>query len=64
MENVKNAFAVNGRYMAQLKGQNIVLIDDVFTSGATLNECARTLKKYGAAQVFVLTLARVTREEF
>lgn len=64
MENVKNAFAVNGRYMAQLKGRNIMLIDDVFTSGATLNECARTLKKYGAACVSVLTLARVTREEF
>lgn len=63
-ENVKNAFAVNGRYMQLLKGKTVTLVDDVFTSGATLNECARTLKKCGAAQVFVLTIARVTREEF
>jgi ComF family protein len=62
-DNVKNAFAVNGRYLMQMKGRNVLLIDDVFTSGATLNECARTLKKYGAAQVFVLTLARVTRDD-
>ena len=63
-DNVKNAFAVNGRCMNMMKGRNVLLIDDVFTSGATLNECARTLKKRGAAQVFVLTIARVTRDEF
>jgi ComF family protein len=62
-DNVKNAFAVNGRYLSELKGQNVMLIDDVFTSGATLNECARTLKKYGAASIYVLTIARVTRDE-
>lgn len=61
--NVKNAFAVNGRYMHELRGKAVLLVDDVFTSGATLNECARTLKKHGAAQVCVLTIARVTREE-
>lgn len=62
-DNVKNAFAVNGRYMQEIKGKNALLVDDVFTSGATLNECARTLKKHGAEKVFVLTVARVTREE-
>ncbi|MBI1214313.1 MAG: ComF family protein [Alphaproteobacteria bacterium] len=63
-ENVKNAFAVNGRHLARIAGRNVLLIDDVFTSGATLNECARTLKKHGAEKVNVLTVARVTREEF
>ena len=62
-ENVRNAFAVNDRYLGGIKGKNILLVDDVFTSGATLNECARTLKKYGATQVCVLTLARVTRDD-
>jgi ComF family protein len=61
-KNVRNAFAVNKKHA--LKGKNILLIDDVFTSGATLNECARALKKAGAQKVFVLTIARVTREEF
>ena len=63
-ENVKGAFAVNGRYLTALPGKTVLLVDDVYTSGATLNECARTLKKHGAAKVFVLTIARVTREEF
>lgn len=61
-DNVKNAFAVNGRYMNILKGKNALLIDDVFTSGATLNECARTLKKYGTEKVFILTIARVAKD--
>lgn len=63
-ENVHGAFTVNSDYADLLKGKNILLIDDVFTSGATLNECARILKAAKAAQVNVLTIARVAREEF
>lgn len=62
--NVRGAFAVTPRHAEKIKGKNIMVIDDVFTSGATLNECARVLKRADAANVFVLTLARVTREEF
>ncbi len=40
-----------------LKGKNILLLDDVVTTGATTNECAKMLKIYGAAKVYVLTLA-------
>ena len=46
-----------------LKDRHVLLIDDVYTSGATLNECARALKKGGASTVSVLTVARVTKEE-
>jgi predicted amidophosphoribosyltransferase len=38
-----------------------LLIDDVFTSGATVDECARTLKRYGVAAVDVLTVARTLK---
>ena len=61
--NVRGAFAVDEKQAAGLTGKNILLVDDVFTSGATLNECARILKKSGAAQVYVLTIARVTRDD-
>ncbi|MDX9689585.1 MAG: ComF family protein [Alphaproteobacteria bacterium] len=57
--NVAKAFAVNPRF--DVSGQTLVLIDDVFTSGATVSECARVLKKAGAASVRVITLARVAR---
>lgn len=56
-KNVRKAFALNPR--CDVKGKNIVLIDDVYTTGATVKECAETLLKKGAARVDVLTLARV-----
>ena len=43
-------------------GTRLLLIDDVFTSGATVDECARTLKHYGAAAVDVLTVARTLKD--
>jgi len=54
--NVAGAFAM--RKGADVKGRRIVLVDDVLTSGATVNECARTLLEAGAAAVHVVTLAR------
>lgn len=44
-----------------VRGKKLVLIDDVFTTGATVDACARALKRAGADKVFVLTLARVVR---
>lgn len=52
---VKNAFEIVG---SALEGENILLVDDVFTSGATASYCAKALKKKGAGKVYVLTLAR------
>lgn len=53
---VKNAFIVERPKL--IAGQNILLVDDVFTSGSTSSHCAKVLKKNGAAEVNVLTLAR------
>lgn len=59
--NVRGAFAVPARRRDRLAGRRVLLIDDVFTSGATAEECARVLLRNGAAGVDVLTLARVVR---
>ena len=48
-KNVLNAFTMQTN---NINGQNVLLIDDVLTTGATLNECARTLKLAGAAEVY------------
>ncbi len=55
--NIKGAFEVNRPEW--VSGKNILLVDDVFTTGATVNEAARTLKKNGAGKVHVFTLGRV-----
>ncbi len=55
--NLKGAFTVTDP--ARLAGRAVLLVDDVFTTGSTANECARTLRRNGATEVRVLTLARV-----
>lgn len=56
--NVARAFSVPSSFQQTLSGRVVVLVDDVITSGATLEACARTLMAAGAAEVRVLTLAR------
>jgi len=55
--NVRRAFAV--RHAPRVAGRRILLVDDVMTTGATADECARTLIGAGARRVDVFTLARV-----
>ncbi len=55
-KNVRGAFSVQSA--ASLNGKTILLVDDVYTSGATVNECSRVLMQAGAKKVSVLTLAR------
>ncbi|MDP3371776.1 MAG: ComF family protein [Candidatus Paracaedibacteraceae bacterium] len=57
-KNIKNSLIANRHIVA---GKNLLLIDDVMTTGATLNECARILKEAGAIHVDVLVLARATK---
>jgi ComF family protein len=57
--NVRGAFRL--RPGLSVAGKNLVIVDDVLTSGATVNECARVLRREGAASVGVLTLARALR---
>jgi ComF family protein len=60
--NLGGAFRVPRSRQASLEGRNVLLIDDVITTGATVEACARTLKRAGAARVDVLALALVTNE--
>jgi len=55
-ESVENAFVV--AHPRLIDGEHILLVDDVFTTGATVSACARVLLEAGAAQVLVLTIAR------
>ena len=60
---VRGAFRVRDGGNEALAGRSAILIDDVFTSGATANACAAALKRGGAARVEVLCWARVVAEE-
>jgi ComF family protein len=55
-KNVRNAFQL--MHSEAVKGKTVLLVDDVATTGNTLNECARILKKSGSRDVFCLVLAR------
>lgn len=57
-ENVRGAFRVTNP--ERIQGRDVVLVDDVMTTGATLSACARALKQGGARTVFALALARST----
>lgn len=59
---VKNVFAVNPKSAGQLRGRKILLVDDVYTSGATSHACVKTLKKAGAQRVEIMCWARVLRD--
>ncbi|MDR2646293.1 MAG: ComF family protein [Holosporaceae bacterium] len=60
LKNVKGSFGINPKYANLLRDKNVILVDDVLTTGATANECSRNLKKYGAKKVTILTIARVS----
>ncbi len=58
-KNIKGAFRINKKYIKLLEGKNILLVDDVITTGATINECAKSLIKQGKVhKVEALTVAK------
>lgn len=57
-ENVQNAFRIS--FPDTIRDRDLILIDDVLTTGATVNECSRTLKQAGAASILVLTISRAS----
>jgi predicted amidophosphoribosyltransferase len=56
---VQGAFAVPQAARSDVKGRKLIVVDDVVTSGATVDVCARVLRRAGAVRVDVLSLARV-----
>lgn len=60
-KNVSGAFYVRKQDKKILLGKTVLLIDDVFTTGATITECTKILKKAGAREINILTFARVVK---
>jgi ComF family protein len=60
-ENMRGAFVVS--HPDKVKGRDIILVDDVLTTGTTAAECARTLRRAGAKKIYVATVARVMKGE-
>ena len=58
--NVRGAFLVPGP--AQIAGRDVLLVDDIYTTGATARACTQALRRAGAAHVWVATVARAQRE--
>ena len=56
LKNLRQTFAV--AKPERISGRRVLLVDDVFTTGTTVNECAKALRKAGSAEVYVVTLAR------
>jgi predicted amidophosphoribosyltransferase len=61
--NLRGAFAVPENQKHRLKGRAVVIVDDVLTTGATVEAMARILRRAGAAPIYVVTAARVVLPE-
>ena len=62
LANVRGAFLVPPERADDIRGRRVLLVDDVFTTGATVSAAARALKRAGAAEVDVLVFARVAAD--
>ncbi|HRK00809.1 MAG TPA: ComF family protein [Ignavibacteria bacterium] len=55
--NIENAFEINSKYQAEIYGKNIIILDDVITTGSTINEAVKILKLNGAGEIMSCSLA-------
>ncbi|MGV3278137.1 ComF family protein [Rickettsiales bacterium LUAb2] len=62
LTNIKDVFKLNNKYKNIIYNKNILLVDDIITTGNTVNEAAKILKNNGAKQVFVVAISRVAGE--
>jgi len=60
-DNIRGAFVVTRP--REMAGREVLLVDDVFTTGTTVSECARILRRAGASKVYVATVARTLKTE-
>ncbi len=60
--NLRGAFSVSAQGKDRIAGREVLLVDDIFTTGATARACSLALKKAGAAKIWVATVARAQRE--
>ncbi len=60
IKNIKKAFEIRNNKL--IEGKNILLVDDVITTGATVGECSNVLKKAGARDIYVTALAHGMRD--
>lgn len=56
--NIKDVFGLNYKCIEKIKNKKIILFDDIYTTGSTVNECSKVLKKYGVGEILVLTIAK------
>jgi len=61
VENLRGAFRV--KHLSRVKGRDVLLVDDVMTTGTTASECARVLRRAGAQNVWVATVARTLKHQ-
>lgn len=61
IDNMRGAFQVS--HLSTVRERSILLVDDVLTTGTTASECARVLRKAGAENVWVATVARTLKQE-
>ncbi|PCI84602.1 MAG: amidophosphoribosyltransferase [Hyphomicrobiales bacterium] len=62
-KNVKGAFEINAKWLKLARGKNIYIVDDVITTGATVNEIAGCLKAEGLGPVYILAFAKVIHQK-
>lgn len=56
IENAKNVYKINNK--EKIKNKSVILIDDIYTTGSTANECAKVLKENGAKNIVIITIAK------